>query len=97
MLDPQAPRLEEVPRPIYRWYHKIWAVLFIVFCLEVGAFLLVFPWTDSWGSNFFSVLVPEWHGYWDNAYVRGAVSGLGVVNIYISLLEIFRLRRFARR
>jgi len=29
--------------------------------------------------------------------VRGAVSGLGIVNVYISLVEIFRLRRFARR
>jgi hypothetical protein len=35
--------------------------------------------------------------YWFNAYVRGAVSGLGIVNVYIALLEIFRLRRFARR
>jgi hypothetical protein len=35
--------------------------------------------------------------YWDNLYVRGAVSGLGAVNLYISLVEIFRLRRFARR
>jgi hypothetical protein len=30
-------------------------------------------------------------------YVRGAVSGLGVVNIYISMLELYRLRRFAGR
>ena len=31
-----------------------------------------------------------------NAYVRGAVSGVGVLNLYISFLEIFRLRRFSR-
>jgi hypothetical protein len=93
----EMARLEEVRRPVYRWYHKVWALLFIAFCLELGTFLLVFPWTDSWDSNFFSALVPEWHGYWGNAYVKGAVSGLGVANIYISLLEIFRLRRFARR
>jgi hypothetical protein len=41
-------------------------------------------------------IVPEWRLYWDNAYLRGAVSGLGIVNVYISLVEIFRLRRFAR-
>ena len=29
--------------------------------------------------------------------VRGAGSGLGAVNLFISLSEIFRLRRFARR
>ena len=30
-------------------------------------------------------------------YLRGAISGLGVVNLYISLIEAFRLRRFAVR
>jgi hypothetical protein len=30
-------------------------------------------------------------------YVRGAISGLGVVNLYVAFVEIFRLRRFARR
>jgi len=30
-------------------------------------------------------------------YVRGAISGLGVIDLYISILEILRLRRFAHR
>ncbi|MFB3829847.1 MAG: hypothetical protein ACE15B_23960 [Bryobacteraceae bacterium] len=89
--------LHEAPRPVYRWYHKIWALLFIVFCMEVGTFLLIYPWTASWDGNFFSVLVPEWRRYWTSAYVRGAVSGIGIFNLYISLHEIFRLRRFAHR
>jgi len=29
-------------------------------------------------------------------YVRGAISGLGVLNLYISCLEIFGLRRSER-
>jgi hypothetical protein len=41
--------------------------------------------------------MPQMKSFWDNLYVRGAVSGLGVVNLYISLVEIYRLRRFARR
>ena len=84
------------PRPVYHWYHKMSAVIFITFCLEIGLFLLIFPWTDYWPANYFSNAVPIWAGYWDNMYVRGAISGLGVVNLYISMLEIFRLRRFAR-
>jgi hypothetical protein len=86
-----------VARPAYRWYHKMSAVLFITFCLELGFFLLIFPWTDFWDSNFFSTFVPEWHQYWDNMYVRGAVSGLGILDLYVSFAEIFRLRRFVGR
>jgi hypothetical protein len=86
-----------VSMPEYRWYHKMSAVLFITFCLEIGFFLTVFPWTEYWDNNFFSSWLPQWHQYWDNMYVRGAVSGLGVVNLYISLVEMFRLRRFGKR
>ena len=85
-----------VAAPEYRWYHKMSAVLFITFCLEIGFFLLVFPWTDYWESNYFSALIPEWHRWWDNTYVRGAISGLGAINLYISFAEMLRLRRFAR-
>jgi hypothetical protein len=86
-----------VHRPVYHWYHKLSAVLFITFCLEIGLFLLIFPWTEYWDANYFSAFIPDWHEYWDNMYVRGAISGLGVVNLYISFVEILRLRRFARR
>jgi hypothetical protein len=85
-----------VPRPEFHWSHKLYAVVFVSCCMAVGIFLLVFPWTDYWDTNYFSWLVPAWHRWWDNLYVRGAVSGLGAINLYISLLEAFRLRRFAR-
>lgn len=86
-----------VRRPEYHWYQKMSAVLFITFCLEVGIFLVVVPWTPWWDGNYFSALVPQVHRYWDNLYLRGAVSGLGAVNLYISLIEALRLRRFAKR
>lgn len=81
--------------PQYRWYHKVSAVLFITFCLDIGLFLLIFPWTDYWDN--FGAFVRAWRPYLDNMYVRGAISGLGVVNLYISLGEVFRLRRFSSR
>ncbi len=91
------PRPVPVRTPEYRWYHKMYAVLFVTFCLEVGIFLLVFPWTDYWDTNYFSSLLSvSWRHYWDNTYIRGAISGLGVVNLYIAIVEAFRLRRFAR-
>ena len=83
------------PAPRYRWYHKVSAVLFITLCLDVGLVLLIFPWTDYWDN--FAAFVRPWRPFIDNLYVRGAISGLGVVNLYISLGEVFRLRRFSNR
>jgi hypothetical protein len=88
---------EPVRAPEYHWYQKMGAVIFIAFCLELGLFLMVFPWTPYWEGNYFASLIPAWTPYWDNLYVRGAVTGLGVVNVYISLTEVFRLRRFSKR
>lgn len=84
------------PRPRIGWFQRIASVLFIVFCLELGLFLLIFPWTDSWTLNYFSWIGPEalqpvWHDFWTNHYLRGAVSGLGLVNIWVAIAEALRM------
>jgi hypothetical protein len=86
-----------VEGPQYRWYHKLSAILLVTFCLEIGLFLLIFPWSEYWSTNYFKSFLPVSSLIWTNAYFRGAVSGLGMANLYIALVEIFRLRRFARR
>ncbi len=89
-----APKTEEA-RPAYRWYHKLYAVALVTVYLEVGFFLLVFSWT-RYGRNFAAYL-PGLRPYWYNTYVRCAISALGAVNLYIGLVEVFRLRRFRGR
>ncbi len=88
-----------------RWYHKAGAVLFAIFCFELGVFLLVFPWLEQWQVNYFALLTPDsyreaswyewWRRVWNSGYFRGAVSGIGLVNVYVSLVAVFQLRRFA--
>jgi len=75
------------------WSQRLWRVIFVVFCLELGLFLIVFPWLDYWNNNSIATLTPWIGELWRNPYFRGALSGLGVVNIYISLSEVFRTRR----
>jgi len=91
-----GPQAVEAP-PGHRWYHKMSSVLLVTFCVEIGLFLLIFPWTQFWDASYFSRLAPGWRVYWENGYLRGAVSALGALNLYISLVEIFRLSRFGRR
>jgi hypothetical protein len=78
----------------YRWYHKLLSFVVIVACLELGLFLTLFPWTRYWDDNFFSSFSEAWRHIWSNAYLRGAVSGLGLLNLYICFAEILRLGRF---
>lgn len=80
--------------PVRRSFaQKLGSLLFVLVCFEVGAFLLLFPWMEYWDHNSIAALAPWMRDVWDSAYFRGALSGLGLVNIYIALAEIFRLRR----
>jgi hypothetical protein len=92
-VEPQPPVEELAEPPRLAWYHKLGSLLFIVVCFEVGVFLLVFPWLDYWNNNLIASLSPWVRGIWVSPFFRGALSGLGVVNMYISLAEVIRLRR----
>jgi hypothetical protein len=90
----RQPLVEEpLEQPRISWFHKLASLLFIIVCFEVGVFLLVFPWMDYWGNNYIAALAPWVRAIWESPYFRGALSGLGLLNIYISLGEVFRLRR----
>lgn len=98
VITPEPPEPSMVP-PGSGWFQRVMSVLFIIFCLELGLFLLVYPWTDGWSQNYFAWAmrgdVRQWHTFWNNSYVRGAVSGIGAVNLWIAIAEVFRL--FVRR
>jgi len=91
-----APEITAAPppeRPALAWYQKFGILVFVLFCFEVGVFLLAFPWLQAWDINIIASYSPWMHALWFSPYFRGALSGLGLVNIYISIVEIGRLRR----
>jgi hypothetical protein len=92
---PESAPAAEPSKPVHRWYHKLSALLFANFCFLLGVVLTVFPWLNWWDGNYFSDFNAEWRRIWLNPYFRGAVSGIGLLNVYISFAEIFRLRRFS--
>jgi hypothetical protein len=73
--------------------HRALIVLYILFCFEVGAFLFVLPWISVWGENFFVAEYPWISAITQNYFVRGAVSGLGLADIWLATYELWRFRR----
>jgi hypothetical protein len=85
----------EIPYRV-SWQSRLLSISFAIFAFEIGLFLVIFPWLgDAWNTNFFESLSPSLQAMWDGPYFRGAVSGLGLVNIYIALLQIARMFRRA--
>jgi hypothetical protein len=94
-LEEGLPGTQATPERRGRALQITLALLIVIVCLELGIFLIVFPWTDYWTSNYFATFIPKYFWIWDNAYFKGAISGLGVVNLCVCVSEILRLRRFA--
>ena len=68
-------------------------LFFALYCVEAGLFFTVVPWTRIWTLN------PLLHnhvaiGMWaDNPFVRGFISGIGVVHILIGVRDMVAITR----
>jgi hypothetical protein len=79
-----APRLD------YKGW--LWRILYILYSLEVGIILLVLPWLGLWENNYLLYLHPRLLPVVSNPYLKGAVLGLGIVNIMIGVQDIVQFR-----
>jgi hypothetical protein len=68
-------------------------IIYILYSLEVGIFLLFLPWQDIWDNNYLLYQYPQIRPVVVNSYFKGAVLGLGIVNIMIGIQEIAHLRK----
>ena len=92
---PHLPAPEIMPeQPARRgrsWQRRLLGICFAIFSFEIGLFLVIFPWMDdTWDLNYFNSVIPILKGVWDDPYFRGALTGLGFVNIYIACMEVIR-------
>jgi hypothetical protein len=69
------------------------AILYIVFCFEMGVLLFLLPWFSLWSKNFFVNHYPIVSAIAMNYFVRGAISGIGLADVWLSFYELWRLRR----
>lgn len=63
-------------------------LVYVAFFLEVGLLLLVLPWSAFWEHNYFAVTWPGLLPFLTNNFVRGGVTGLGVVNLVAGFAEL---------
>jgi hypothetical protein len=80
------------------WMQRLFVIVYVVFCIEMGVVLLVLG-LSSWvtvGSWWFNnSLLAHWptlRHVWQHAFVRGAVCGLGLIDLWIGISEAVRYR-----
>lgn len=72
--------------------NRLIMILYIVFCFELGVFLFVFPWSSLWTRNYFVLHYPLLAIIAGNYFLRGAISGLGLADVWLAFYEVWRFR-----
>lgn len=67
-------------------------LVMIAFFVEVGLLLIVLPWSAFWERNYFVYAVPLLEPILLSPFVRGAVSGLGLLNLAAALSTMWPSR-----
>ena len=88
---------------------KLSVIFYIVLCFEIGLILTLLPWIphgtlgiSDWGNNYFLLYAARKTGMYGlqsvvaSGWVRGAVSGVGILNIGIAFWEIFHFKQSVR-
>jgi hypothetical protein len=88
---------------------KLSVIFYIVLCLEIGIVLTLLPWVpqgtlglSDWGNNYFLLYAARKTGLYGlqnvvaSGWIRGAVTGVGLLNVGIAFWEIFHFRQTVR-
>ena len=67
---------------------KILDWVYIIFCFEIGLFLIFTPWMRMWEDNSLLQHFPILQPILLNNFIRGAITGLGISDLYIGTLEV---------
>ena len=73
--------------------NRLLAVAFILFCFEIGFFLVFVPWSQLWEHNVLLSYSLHIRRLLLNNFFRGAVSGLGVIDLVLGFSELGRFWR----
>jgi hypothetical protein len=71
--------------------HPLLRASLLLVWLVFGLGLILIPWSGLWEANYFLFQYPALGTVMKSPFVRGAVSGLGFMNVLMSL-EAFRRR-----
>ena len=65
-------------------------MVFVLFCLEIGIILTALPWTRVWSDDSLLLGHAQVKEFLMHGFVRGLISGLGLVDIWMGVAEAIR-------
>ena len=90
----EAPQPDRhAPQRIPRWLERIELLLRVMLRMYIGLAVCYAPWSPAfWDRNPLFLQYPTLSSFAANGAVRGIVSGLGLLNLWIALQDILGRR-----
>ena len=77
------------------WLQRLSLFVLVLFCVYLGVLVMVLPWwTRIWDRNEFIMARPWLASILHNGAVRGMISGLGLLDIWIGISEAVHYRDY---
>ena len=77
------------------WLQRLSLCVLVLFCVYLGILVMVLPWwTRIWDRNMFILARPWLADILHNGAVRGIISGLGLLDIWIGISEAVHYRDY---
>jgi hypothetical protein len=92
---PPAEAMETGPakRGAPIWLQRLSLFVLVLFCVYLGVLVMVLPWwTRVWDQNLYIQSHPALAAVLQNGAVRGLISGLGLLDIWIGVSEAVHYR-----
>lgn len=70
--------------------NRVFSIIVILFCFEIGLFLIVAPWSTLWENNLLFLYAPSLRPVFLANITRMTVSSLGILDFLIGFSELFR-------
>src|SRR5277367_3902165 len=77
------------------WLQRLSLFVLVLFCVYLGVLVMILPWwTRIWDRNEFILARPWLATVLHNGAVRGMISGLGLLDIWIGISEAVHYRDY---
>jgi hypothetical protein len=93
--EPPVSQGEPAKRSAPVWLQRLSLFVLVLFCVYLGVLVMVLPWwTRIWDRNEFILARPWLATLLHNGAVRGMISGLGLLDIWIGISEAVHYRDY---
>lgn len=92
---PSTPPSKSGPAPAPVWLQRMSLIVLVLFCFYIGALLTVLPWSPRyWDHNGWLLSHPTLKDLLDQGWVRGVVTGVGLIDVWIGISELLHYKDF---